>query len=151
MILSDMRIIAGPTPTVHPSSPTDPPLGYLRAVLSQTIFHCPALYSFLEIPVALLHNVTSSSAPDNMGPSDHHRDMEAKGGSIGIPGSPPEVPQHLPAATELSRNRSTAPNESQAMSDHSKDQWRKVYLHLRKNLKPHEIAVSSPPTSPPLA
>lgn len=107
--------------------------GYLRAVLSQPAFHCTALYSFLEIPISLANEASQiDSSQRNV--NDDSKD-EARIATISS--SPPD---QQPQPPELMRNRSAGLTDSQP-TDNTKDQWRKVFLHLRKNLKPREVAV----------
>ena len=83
--------------------------GYLRALVSQSLFHCPELCAFCDIPLALV--------PPPLVKPDSSANSAA------------------PSLVALSRDNSAAVEDS-------KDQWRRIFLNLRKNLKPREVAVS---------
>lgn len=143
MMFSDMRLMAGKRKesvsclVIHFIS------GYLRAVLSQPLFHCPALYSFLEIPVSLL---PTAHPENNSGIRIDSEGLKENEIGAGISISPESSSHQIPSIQEISgisRNRS-AGNTDQSVES-NRDQWRKVFLNLRKNLKPREIAVEPSP------
>eukprot|EP00602_Paraphysomonas_sp_CaronLab_P009333 CAMPEP_0185037418 /NCGR_PEP_ID=MMETSP1103-20130426/31783_1 /TAXON_ID=36769 /ORGANISM="Paraphysomonas bandaiensis, Strain Caron Lab Isolate" /LENGTH=910 /DNA_ID=CAMNT_0027575375 /DNA_START=309 /DNA_END=3041 /DNA_ORIENTATION=- len=132
-ILSDMRLIAG----------------YLRALINQPIFHCSAFISFLEIPTTILPVVTSNEfSVDAIG-----CDIESGRDSIvGFDSFPsPSEASHAPSGQTVSALMSLTSTSnlveprkqerSASESSEGKDQFRKVFMNLRKNLKPREIAV----------
>lgn len=98
-ILADTRVIGG----------------YLRALVSQSLFHCSELCAFCDIPLSLL------------------------------PPRQPGVKAEGEGGTSLG---SSAPiNGDTVGGDDSRDskyQWRRIFLNLRKNLKPRELAVRIP-------
>lgn len=136
-----MRIIL----YLHPSLFALVSEGYLRAVLSQPIFHCAALSSFLEIPVALLTASAAAGVTTHTPMASEEKSIDP-GATAGMTPDMATAPIALsvPSATELTRNRSTGIGAESSTDHNTKDQWRKVYLHLRKNLKPREVAVLSP-------
>jgi hypothetical protein len=83
--------------------------GYLRALVSQSLFHCPELCTFCDIPLAL----------------------------VPPPVVKPESTANPAAPTLVALSRDTSTNV-----EDSRDQWRRIFLNLRKNLKPKEVAVS---------
>jgi hypothetical protein len=85
--------------------------GYLRALVSQSLFYCPELCMFCDIPLALMPPPVVK--PDN------------------------NLSSTAPSAVALSRETSGSGNTA----EDSKDQWRRIFLNLRKNLKPKEVAV----------
>ena len=85
--------------------------GYLRALVSQSLFHFPEFCSFCDLPLALV-------PPPVVKPES-------------------TVDSTVPTATALSRETSGTVDKD------SKDQWRRIFLNLRKNLKPRELAVST--------
>lgn len=137
MIHSDMRVIAG----------------YLRSVLGQSMYHFAPLYSFLEIPSSLLSQSGSNSQTEisfgiNRSEDETMHGKEPADSTLaGLSSSPQEGNQIPPVnEVELARNRSGNPYEGQSVES-LKDQWRKVFVNLRRGLKPHEVAVSSPLSS----
>lgn len=86
--------------------------GYLRALVSQSLFHVPEFCVFCDLPLALV--------PPPVAKPESHTDNST-----------------TPTATTLSRETSATADKD------SKDQWRRIFLNLRKNLKPKELAVST--------
>lgn len=161
-ILSDMRLIAGEARSVFlPICEVIDTAGYLRALISQPIFHCPAFLAFLEIPDHIdlsnasadrIVNMTATAgvSTDDSGlvtESDHVVNTLVSvtgGGASGMQES-----QSVAVDSGASVSGSAVPAASKgametAAEDSGKDQkdrWRKVFLNLRKNLKPRELAV----------
>ena len=161
-ILSDMRLIAGEARSVLPPiCEVIDTAGYLRALISQPIFHCPAFLAFLEIPDHIdlsnasadrIVNMTATAgvSTDDSGlvtESDHvvNTLVSVTGGGAGGMQESQSVAVDSGASASGSAVLAASKGAMEAAAEDSgkdqKDRWRKVFLNLHKNLKPRELAV----------
>lgn len=109
------------------------------------MYHFTALYSFLEIPSSIISQNNSNIQSEIVFGSYRSED-EIHGKEIdithGLSTSPQESNQ-IPSINdvELSRNKSANVSNDVQSLESMKDQWRKVFLNLRRSLKPHDVAV----------
>ena len=111
------------------------------------MYHFTAVYSFLEIPSSILSQSISNIQLD-LTSGSHRLEDDIYGKEVdttyGISSSPQENSQ-VPSINdvELARNRSAGStiDGGQQSIESMKDQWRKVFVNLRRGLKPHEVMV----------